>query len=942
MVARSSRVVGAWVWLGLAATALSGQRSATPTAEVRGRVVDATTLDPIRGALVSLEGGRPVLTDSVGRFLLLAAPAGPQVIVARRIGFTPTRYPVTVPTSGTITVELVLARRALELPGVIVTATPEARARGETGTASVVDRDAISTQVAASIAGILELTPGVLLSAPGLDGVQQIGLRAVPTSGGGSVLGGSSGPSAADLASFGTLIVVDGVPLSNNANLQTGGPRAELATPSSAGGGVDLRRIPAATLQRVEVIRGIPSARYGDLTNGAIVVDTRAGVVEPEVAGRYDYQTSAATIVGGSSLGAQQVGTASLEATRTLLTPGLLTDDAVRVSAQLQHRLLLGGAPGPEGTEPRIAVDSRLDFYRLFQDNPEQPIFPGHATFAHDQGLRVSERARLALPGAASITLTFALDRTSQHSYRQDSLIRAAMPFTDRLTAGRDTGKFILGPYLARLRLDGVPWLLYGRLEGEVARAALGLDHHLRLGAELRREWNAGPGYQFDIEFPPQVAFNGVQGFDRPRRFDAVPAVATSAFYLDDRMLRPLGDRASFEIQAGLRVDLRHWGTDWLHVPRDVAWQPRFNAQLAPRSWLRLRAGAGRTAKLPALAQLYPARQYFDVVNVNWYAPDPAERLAILTTTVRDPTNTRLRYSIGKKIEAGIEVDLGSRGSSVSLVRFRDAISGGVGLRALPGFLIREHFDLTDSTVGTGSPPGIIEPAASLDSVPILVDQPSNNLDLTDRGWELTASLPEVRSLHSQLEVQAVTIATRLDQGGPDFGLHFSDFQQTGSLLRAPYWDGVTREGRRAVITTRLVHRRPEVGLVITLTTQFLVHESTNDVGATDSLAFAGFITRDGVLVPVPPALRGDPQYADLRIPRLGVATSRRNLPDDWILSLQVSKTLPLGGRLSCFAFNAFDRPGRIDASGAARSFQPVRFGLEITMPVRAVWGSAH
>src|SRR5690606_29959788 len=99
---------------------------------------------------------------------------------------------------------------ALEQEAIVVTADPVGRARGELGTASVVGREAIANQVAISLRGVLELVPGVAMTTPGLSGVQQVGLRAAPT----------TAAAAGEFAAFGTLIIVDGVPMSNNANLQ--------------------------------------------------------------------------------------------------------------------------------------------------------------------------------------------------------------------------------------------------------------------------------------------------------------------------------------------------------------------------------------------------------------------------------------------------------------------------------------------------------------------------------------------------------------------------------------------------------------------------------------------------------------------------------------------------------------------------------------------------
>jgi hypothetical protein len=158
--------------------------------------------------------------------------------------------------------------------------------------------------------------------------------------------------------------------------------------------------------------------------------------------------------------------------------------------------------------------------------------------------------------------------------------------------------------------------------------------------------------------------------------------------------------------------------------------------------------------------------------------------------------------------------------------------------------------------------------------------------------------------------------------------------------MRMPFWDAATRTGERAIATYRIVHHRPEVGLSITGTVQHTMHETRQDIGQTDTLAFAGFITRDGVLTPVPPAERTQPQYADLRLARGGLLTSPNEVAPDWLLSLQVAKTLPGEGRLSFYAFNALDREGNFGTAGAgARLFPRIRYGVEATIPLSAFTG---
>jgi hypothetical protein len=200
------------------------------TAAVRGVVVEADSRRPLGGVHVEIEGTRrTALTDSAGRFVLPAIPPGTHTLRASMLGFASARVPLTLRPDELVVREIALAVSALKMDAVTVTADAMGRAHGETGTATVIDAAAIANQSATSVMGILELVPGSVLSPPGLDRPQQFTLRsaAPPGAGVGSTMGGQR--SAADVASFGTSIILDGVPLSNNANLQTLGPHAHSA-----------------------------------------------------------------------------------------------------------------------------------------------------------------------------------------------------------------------------------------------------------------------------------------------------------------------------------------------------------------------------------------------------------------------------------------------------------------------------------------------------------------------------------------------------------------------------------------------------------------------------------------------------------------------------------------------------------------------------------------
>ena len=932
--------------LALLAVLLCTSRAMSQGSEprVEGTVRLRGSESPVAGATVTIKGtSLQARTDTAGRFVLLRVPAGPQVVAVRRLGYAVSRTAVTVPAAGAVTITVRMARSSLQLDQLVVTADRTGRATGELGTASVIDRDAIANQVASSLAGVLELVPGVPLQPPGLDAPGQFSLRALAQSGAVGV-GGVSGPGASEIGAAGTLIVLDGVPLSNNANLQTVGVRGEVVPPASAaGGGVDLRRIPATTLDRVEVIRGIPSARWGDLTQGAIIVDTRAAAAMPEFAGRMDPRTGEGNLVGGRALASARQAftvTGNLAETRNLRT--LSSATTRRGAGQVAHRMQLGSVrPLATGAGvPRLTADTRIDWWRLRFDSPERPdVEPGRNSFQDDWGVRMAERARLVLGGGV-LEWTAAYDHQQQGTRETRRLSRPTTPFTQRLDSGFALGTYVEGTYLGAYELLGAPRLLFSRLEWERTRypgTGVGVAQ-LRVGGEVRREWNVGDGYRFDISRPPQASpFNGTVGFDRPRTFRDVAALATSALYADSRLSARRGVRFA-EVQAGVRLEALHEGGGFAQGVRSAQLQPRLTGQAAPWPWLRLRAGYGVVSKAPAVSQLSPARQFYDLVNVNRFTPDPRERLSALTTYVRDVRNPALGLSRASKREAGLELDGGARWGALAVTWFDDRIRGAVTLRRDPDFLPRARYALADTGRGTGQPGRVVQPPLFFEPVPVFLDRFVNGGRLDTRGVEFTAQLPVIPALRTRVEVSGARLETGFATDDRDFGptSRLNDFQVDTAIRRVAYFDRARTRSRRSIVTWRVVHHQPELGFVITATVQQRLGDERRVLSRSDSTAFAGYITRAGVLVPVPESRRLDPEFADLRRLRPSIAGGVNRLPNDWLASLQVAKSLPGGGRLNFYVFNALDR--LISFSGSSvRALPSTRFGVELTIPT-ASW----
>ncbi|MFR7876857.1 MAG: TonB-dependent receptor plug domain-containing protein [Butyricimonas paravirosa] len=149
--------------------------------------------------------------------------------------------------------EIRMVETSLALDEVNVVAT-----KNEAGqaTSSKIGRQAIDHLQATSLADLMQLLPGQLLRQNSdMTSPEQFYLRTLNVD---------------KNNAFGVSIMVDGIPMSNDVNLNSNEFNV-------VGGGYDLRKIGTDNIESVEVIRGVPSVEYGDLSAGAVIVKTSVG-----------------------------------------------------------------------------------------------------------------------------------------------------------------------------------------------------------------------------------------------------------------------------------------------------------------------------------------------------------------------------------------------------------------------------------------------------------------------------------------------------------------------------------------------------------------------------------------------------------------------------------------------------------------------------------------
>src|SRR5690606_19287761 len=115
-------------------------------------------------------------------------------------------------------------------------------------------------------------------------------------------------------------------------------------------------------------------------------------------------------------------------------------------------------------------------------------------------------------------------------------------------------------------------------------------------------------------------------------------------------------------------------------------------------------------------------------------------------------------------------------------------------------------------------------------------------------------NLPAVPTLRTWLEVSGAMVETRFAIGDRDYGspLSVNSFQVDSTIRRIPYFAGPASRSQRGIVTSRLDHNLPRIGLVLTGTVQQRVNFEQHVLSQRDSLGFLAYVTRTGELVSVP------------------------------------------------------------------------------------------
>lgn len=761
----------------------------TSLATLRGAVVNRLNGQPVEYAMVGLAGlGLFTMVDSKGHFEIGPIPEGTWPLQVQCANMVPYKKPITL-TPGTLTeVTIFMDENVLLLKEVNVVAQ-----EGRTGasTSSTISQTAIEHLQATSLSDVLQLLPGAVATNPDFSGVSQASIRQV---------------SADDVNSLGTALIINGAPVSNNANLQatntaSAGSNASFST--SSGSGVDMRQFTADNVESIEVIRGVPSVEYGDLTSGAIIVKTKSGEYPLHIKARINPTLKQAWVGKGfnlrrpgESLNVDLDYTHTYDDQRyTYIGYNRLTANALYARQFFEDK--------PLYTKTGFTYGMNLDEQKRDPDNPDE-----HSRYrAQDLAFRFNTSGKWSIHQRLARTVNYmaSVNYTIQKGFQQSLVSGATFPL---MTAMKDTtmvSSYADTEYISKLWIDGKPLNIFTKITDSFFGKMGKINYRMLAGAEWKMDANYGTGKTYDPEHPPSTTDGGIAA--RPRSYKDIPAMHQSSVYAEGNFFTKVQGRR-INLQAGLRVDrISVVGT---------AWSPRTNLTYDVNDRLSIHAGYGIAAKAPTLLYLYPQKAYFDMKNLDWYAEAEAERLLIATTKVYNTENKDLTIARNVKQEAGFEWKL-AEGKTLIVTGYHEKTKNGYSFNTTLNSVKITSLQTYEGTRNPGTTPTVTEGEVKQIVTDYLV--PTNDRLNTNQGIEFDVNLGRVDALRTSFVLNGAWMNSR------SISTNYYIVKLGGTSLTGPdkvaiFAPGRGKENERFNTSLRIIHNIPEARFVISLLAQ--------------------------------------------------------------------------------------------------------------------------
>jgi len=798
----------------------------TTAGRITGKVTDEKGL-AIEAATVVLNNSLSALTDKEGHFTMAGVKAGQYQYLVSCIGYEEQRGSIKA-SSATTTLNIRLKQSSLQLGEVTVTAKQQAM-----GSRSVIGQDAVRHIQPKSVADILQLLPGALTVNPTLNDLAQANIREI----------GSN-----DNNAMGTAVILDGTPLSNDANMQvlsmvksgtaSSSSSDGMSQQTTAGRGVDLRTVSADNIESVEVIRGIPSVEYGNLTSGVVIVKTKTGQTPWEMKFKTDAFSKLAYAGKGFRLKGGGTMNAGIDWSQSYGDTRMHYKGYERITATLGYSNVWGTQSGHP-----LTLNVNASLYNNVNTLKHDPQMEETRVKYRNtkRGLRLAAHGNwqagrswlTALDYDVALQASRALDWHSDYVFNPDGVV------TNTRESGLHEARILNQAYRTEYEIENAPINLFAQLKGNRYFQFTGAGYtNLRAGLEYRLDGNHGKGLTYDELTPPQAM--SAQTL-RPRSYKDIPTLHQLSAFVEDASLIAIG-ATSLRLTAGARMSTLLLNKEKSRRSSITVLEPRVNAEFTFLSKknnslidkLSLSGGIGISNKMPPLLYLYPDAAYFDNVSLNRVGEGENSRLGLITTKVVNQTqNPDLKPANSLKWELGLNARIGKMSGYVTF--FHERHRDEFGLLSQPVWLDYTRFEVpsnstnyafdgTDvSYIAADGTKGI---AGKTQNTEIYTwSMPANRTRTEKYGIEYSWNFGKLKAIETSFVVDGAWFHIKRQNEKDYFSLVDKDYPY---VCLMPAGGGSISD--RVNTNLRLVTHIPQLKMVFTTTLQVVWYESDRSI----------------------------------------------------------------------------------------------------------------
>lgn len=774
-----------------------GRDSGTYT--IKAVILDKTG-EPLSGATMQLvQSGLWGISGKDGEVEIRNVPRLPVAYKVSMLGYKDVEGEICL--DGKDNVRILMEEECLSMREVVVVAQA---GQGGESTTSIIGRQALDHLQATSLKDILQLLPGgVSMKNPSLTSPGQFKVRTLASD---------------DNATFGAAIIINGMPVSTNANMNTG---LGLSSISSGNSGADLRSIATDDIESVEIIRGVASAEYGDVSSGVMIVNKRIGVSDLNMKARI--MPGIMQLHAGKGFDIKSAGSLNISAdyARGTSDPRFLTDKYNRGILSLAHRKTLLDKTWTLTTN--IDLSYTGEWKGADPDEPEamKKFFSSRDAFS----LRLSHNGMLKLDKALARTLKYdvALSLSSDRIFNDRLVSVGSGAILDATKDGMYEGTPYPSSYETLSGTRSNPVMYWAKFSDLFYLNVGNMSNRFNVGTEWKIEGNRGIGqYDKTLKFKAFAQ-------DRIRRFCDVPYMNQISAYVEDNVVLTFSERRYPNItgQVGVRwTVVQPWRNE-----RMMALSPRLNIAVNPVRYLSLRLGYGISEKVPSLQDLYPSPDYYDFYNMS--VSDGQKSYYLYSTRVFDNKPVSIKTMRGTKYELGFDVRL-DNGMSFSVVGYHEKVSRCFGPdNSEWKTLVFDVWNAADVTFTGQKPIYDQQNPSRRDTVLYNLIRPGNPKSRRNRGIEFDFNFGKINATNTSFYLSGAWSETRSSSSNLGYKLPVGEARNYGPVYVVyPESSYSFSESRRFSATLRVVQHIPVIRFIVSASAQCILYEYDHEVSS--------------------------------------------------------------------------------------------------------------